>query len=173
MPKWKTTTTFALCAALLGACGGEKGSGPPTPAPSAETPREAITFGTGTGHVEVTAPEPQTFDAPLDVDEGNEFDPVDGEAGLTFQTEDGRGLQVTLYFGRGPFTGEVDAFIAVVTGDDPTNDRYVDFIHTECTVLVESFSDAGVEGSFDCPGLPSFVEDGVTIDARGTFSAAP
>jgi hypothetical protein len=177
-------TAGCLLFALFGAaCGGDEPApvattptttvAPTTVAPTTTEPSpagEPVTFTTGTAHVDITGDENVSVDFQLDTGTSNDYDPEDGEAGLTYRGGDDGVLKMTLTYVDGALD---DSFIAIGLGGEFAGDDnyWYDAFHTQCEVTAEPFTGTptAVRGSFVCDDLEQ--DSGGTIDATGTFEA--
>jgi hypothetical protein len=178
----RSAALLAVSAVLALGCAAQPPAASPTPAATAThtptstarpSPTSQATLAPvedGTAAVVTTGDVATSVTLPYDR-ETSEFPTGDGSFDLRWQDAELNTLAVTLDITGGQVTS---AFVGVgVPGTVIDDDTYfADFFRLQCDVQVTLLDAAGVEGTFDCPGL----ENGAgtqTIDATGAFSAIP
>ncbi|MDQ3991520.1 MAG: hypothetical protein M3245_04315 [Actinomycetota bacterium] len=175
---------LAVTGIVLSGCG-NGAPAPPAPPPAEETPTPVsppadrgaspdipLDYVSGTATVQTTGDVETDFEAPLEdnpAQADNQFLPERAEFQVSWQTEGREQLLLTGTFREG-VPGGLDFFVAIRTGPGENDTYFPDSFHTQCEVILSSFTAEGLGGTFECGDLESF--DGTQrIDATGSFQA--
>jgi hypothetical protein len=133
-----------------------------------DPPTVAMTFTMGSAQAATTGDVAATIDATL-ASPGT-WSPDTGQLELYYANAAGDNVLVRVEVE----SVVTDQFIAIgapgSTIDDAT--YFPDGMHTQCTATISRFDETGIDGTFSCIDLPNGAGD-MTIDASGSFSAAP
>ena len=131
-------------------------------------PTSDVSYTSGTAQVATTGSVEQSVTAELTPSTSRWT--ADGHLELHYSDSSGNTVLVRLRVS----SGVDDQFIAVGVPGSTTDDAtyFPDGGHTQCIATLQRFDSAGLDGTFTCTDVPNFTGD-MTIDATGTFSAAP
>jgi hypothetical protein len=192
-------SSLAVTSLLAAGCGGDEDSTEPAaaPPPSAAAPSSAapetsaptsaapsaaalpagcsapsadVEYTGGTASLDVTSgPGQGHYDLAFDDGRTAEYAADDKEITGQWQSADEKAVLFIDIEGADPCTP--DAFVKINT-EGPGGPTFIDPSHTLCKVELPSLGAAGASGSFTCSGLVGGGE-GVTIDAKGSFTLLP
>jgi hypothetical protein len=132
-----------------------------------EPPTGALAFTSGTAQAATGGGVATTFDAILT---SGTWSPDTGQLELYYADDAGDTALVRLQVE----SSVTDTFVAIGAPGSTIDDAnyFFDGTHTQCTATISRFDQTGIDGGFSCLDLPNGAGD-LTIDASGTFSAAP
>lgn len=159
----RTVAAVVVAAGVLASCGGS----PPDPDGRATDTGSPGPLQQGTAEVRVRGGVRDEFAVALDSAGAVVYQPPSGGFAVSWASEDqGLGLGGRLFRGTRPTGEDLSLTVTIVADDVPV---VFASMAGECEVTIDAATRDELAGSFRCAGISA---QGITVNARGTFSAA-